>query len=109
MALHEAAETAPQDAVRCAVEMRREAELMMVRLLCDRQRSEQHDAELGRPDPMKDLTGCSAFDRAVTAIEAMIEQLDAIIARRSNGKSRAPAPVITVIPRRGALEPASTR
>lgn len=90
--------------------MRRETELMMLRLLCDRKHSEQRDVELGRLDPLKELTGASSFDRAITSTQAMIEQLDSLISARSNGTPK-PAPLISIIPARRspALQPAARR
>ena len=62
------------------LEAREQAEEVLQRLLVDRRLSEQRFEEAGKRDPLKDLTGTSALDRAIQSTRQMIEHLDELIA-----------------------------
>lgn len=73
-------QTAADDRVKAATEARDQAELLLRRLLADRERSEERFAEAGKRDPVTYVTGTSALERAITSTREMIRHLDEVIA-----------------------------
>lgn len=84
------------------LEAREQAEEVLQRLLVDRRLSEQRFDEAGKKDPLKDLTGTSALERAIDATRQMMKHLDELIAgleaalpaSRETARSGAGAPVV---------------
>ena len=66
--------------IEAAVRARQEADRLLHCLLHDRVAIEHRSAEAGRVDPLKELTGNSAMDRAIESTRAMIEEVDAFLA-----------------------------
>jgi hypothetical protein len=58
------------------VRMRQQAHALLARLLSDREQSEQRQAETGRRDPLKFVTGRSALDNAIATTRELIVRLD---------------------------------
>jgi hypothetical protein len=58
---------------------RDQAEGLLNRLIAERGAAEQRLAEHGRHDPIKDLTGASAFDRAIETTRRMISHMDDLL------------------------------
>jgi hypothetical protein len=59
--------------------MRDLANTVLQRLLAERATLEQRLAEIGKPDPIKHVTGASALDRAVDTTRRMLEQTNAAL------------------------------
>lgn len=57
-------------------ELRAQAVRLLQRLMADRELSERRSSETGRRDPMKAITGRTAFDTAIAATQDIIRQID---------------------------------
>lgn len=68
-----------------ALRMRRQAGDLLDRLMVDRDLSEQRQAEQGKRDPIKSITGRSAMDNAITATRDLVGRLDDLLAQMSEG------------------------
>jgi hypothetical protein len=64
---------------------REEALMLLRRLEADRAESEARLVELGRTDPIKDVTGKSALDRAIDEARAMVAALDELTGQSAGG------------------------
>jgi hypothetical protein len=73
-------QTAADDRVKAASEARDQAELLLRRLLADRERSEARFAEAGKRDPVTYVTGASALDCAISSTREMLRHLNELIA-----------------------------
>ena len=71
--------TVPERTIRMAARARDEADSLLVRLIIDRQFSEQRYAAAGKSDPIKNLTGTSAMDRAIESTRVMISHMDDLL------------------------------
>jgi len=78
--IHDDQITAPAD-IAATIRARQEADLLLLRLLSDREGSEQRFAEAGKNDPVKNVTGVSALDRAIARTRDMIRRLNQRISR----------------------------
>jgi hypothetical protein len=63
------------------VELRRQATDLLNRLIADREQSERRLAEAGKRDPMKFVTGRTAFDSAITSAKELIASMDNLLGR----------------------------
>ncbi|MBT8485612.1 MAG: hypothetical protein HKO59_16265 [Phycisphaerales bacterium] len=77
--------------------VRDEADDLLHGLLRERARCEARTRELGRPDPLKSLTGTSSLDRAIASTGAMLEHLNEILAEMETALPD-PAPPTPVAP-----------
>ncbi len=64
--------------------VRRAADRVLRQLLIDRAMSERRQAELGKSDPLKSVTGHSALDEAIHTTEGIIRHIDDELDRRSS-------------------------
>mgnify|MGYP005729758929 CR=1 FL=1 len=67
-------------------EVRLQAHGVLMGLERDCRRVDQRLVDLGRSDPMREVTGLTALERAISNVESILERLDAI--------DPPPAPVI---------------
>ncbi len=58
---------------------REEAGVLLETLLVERGRCEERLAASGRDDPLKTLTGLSAFDRAIARTREMMQRMDDLL------------------------------
>jgi hypothetical protein len=70
-----------------AAQTREQAGALLQRLLADRAGIEQRSAERGNLDPIKDLTGSSALDRAIARTREMIRHMDELLAELGDGQT----------------------
>jgi len=68
-----------QQTVDLAVETRTQAGLLLRKLQIDRARSEKRCSEFGLRDPVKDLTGLSAIERAIVETKEAVTRMDELI------------------------------
>jgi hypothetical protein len=61
------------------IRLRREADRLLARLEADRQTSEQVNAEIGKHDAMRSITGRSAIERAIDMTRGMIRDMDHLL------------------------------
>jgi hypothetical protein len=73
-----------------AAHTREQAGALLERLLEDRAGIEQRIAERGKLDPIKDLTGSSALDRAIARTREMIRHMDELLAEMNEGETPRP-------------------
>jgi hypothetical protein len=59
--------------------MRLQADRLLQRLERERDRVERRRVALGKRDPIKDITGATAMDRAVGEARAIVQQLDSML------------------------------
>lgn len=62
-----------------AVELRRQADDLLCRLLATREQTERRLAETGHRDPIKAVTGQSAYDEAIRTTRDMIHRMDDLL------------------------------
>lgn len=70
---------AREQQIALSLRTRDEAEGLLDRLIAERGAAERRLAEDGRHDPIKDLTGASAFDRAIESTRRMIGHMDELL------------------------------
>jgi hypothetical protein len=68
-----------------AVATRRQADELLRALVRERAVSEERFRESGQSDPVKDITGTSALDRAVDRTRQMIREMDGLISHLKPG------------------------
>jgi uncharacterized alpha-E superfamily protein len=66
----------PTDVLRESVDARRRAEELLKGLLAAKSQTEAYLNQIGRQDPVKQLTGKSAIDNAIASTRRMIDTLD---------------------------------
>jgi hypothetical protein len=71
--------TTRQERRRVAAAARDQADALLRRLLQDRRQSEARFADAGKSDPLKELTGESAMDRAIASMREMIRRMDELL------------------------------
>lgn len=59
--------------------VRRQAGALLDRLVSSREATEQHSAETGRPDPMKQVTGSTALDGAISMTRKIVLDTDELL------------------------------
>jgi hypothetical protein len=64
-----------------AMQLRRQAADLLNRLITDREQSERRMAETGKRDPMKFITGRTAFDAAIASARELIANMDNLLGR----------------------------
>lgn len=64
-----------------AIQLRRQAADLLSRLIADREQSERRLAEAGKRDPMKFITGRTAFDAAICSARELIANMDNLLMR----------------------------
>ena len=76
--------------VQNALELRRQTADLLKRLIADREQSERRLAEAGKRDPMKFITGRTAFDSAILSAQEMMANMNNLLANQ-NGHGDEPA------------------
>ena len=89
------------------LQMRRQAQELLDRLMADRDSSERRLAEAGKRDPMRAVTGQTAFDGAIASAKDMLTHIDTLLAdmgyvERSTSVTEVPA---VQFPARRVLKP----
>lgn len=72
-------------------QLRREADLLLQRLIAGHQQCERRAAETGRHDAIKCITGRSALENAIHTTKAMIHDMDAMLDDLNNEIETAPS------------------
>lgn len=62
------------------LQMRLQAKDLLDRLMADRESSERRLAESGKRDPMRAVTGQTAFDGAIASAKQMLAHIDTVLA-----------------------------
>jgi hypothetical protein len=92
-----------------AMRLREEVGGLLNRLMADREASERRQAEAGKRDPMKFVTGKTALEEAIAKAREMICQVDVLLSQLT-GDSRIP-PTVSILkspmpaPHRGFVRP----
>ena len=76
---------AAQEAIDLVIETRRQAGCLLSKLQLDRQKSERRCLEFGFQDPIKDLTGLSAIERAIVETKHAVHRMDELICELQGG------------------------
>lgn len=64
-----------------AAQLRDEMGGLLSRLLADREMSEKRQAEAGKRDPLKSITGRTAFDNAIASTRDMLTQMESLVSQ----------------------------
>lgn len=88
-----------------ASDAKAEAVQLLAHLIADRRMLESRQIEYGLADPIVEVTGCSAIDRAIADVRAMIEGVDRALLERDDEGEALPA----VIARLGFDVPVTAR
>jgi hypothetical protein len=75
--------------------VRTQASHLLDRLIVGRQASERRHAEAGRDDPMKSVTGASAFETAIDTTRGMIRDMDELLDELRRELALASVPAVT--------------
>jgi hypothetical protein len=73
--------------------IRHEADRLLARLVYHRALSEAHHTAEGMVEPMRSVTGRSAYDEAISAAQAMVVSLEDL-SRRTNATPVSPATLV---------------
>lgn len=65
--------------------LRQQAGDLLNRLMVDREAAERRQAETGRRDPLKAVTGTTALERAIASTREMISQMDVMFRELDEG------------------------
>lgn len=76
-----------------AVRLRDDAQMLLKRLLVERDQIEARLIEAGRRDPVKWVRGHSAMDDAIGAARSMVESMDRVLNGSATGVTPTPKPV----------------